>query len=116
MHFSTERSETTRPRIIETGPENHLTNANIGENVTLWCMFDVGGTQTGLVDLTMNWRKNGSIVNDTDHTAWDVDTSVDNNQMFYLNITNITVIDCPEIFFSKKFKRQILNRTYSVLI
>ena len=91
IYFSTERTETTRPRIIQTSPENRAKSADIGENITLWCKFDVGGTQTGLLDLIMVWERNGSILNDTEHTAWDATPSVDNNQMFYLNISNITV-------------------------
>ena len=64
--------------------------------MTLWCMFDIGGMETGLMDLTMNWMKNKTLVNDTDHTTWDVDTTPDNNQMFYLNITNIKPSDYGE--------------------
>lgn len=90
------RSETTRPRIIQTSPDNQVIHTDIGENVTLWCMFDIGGTETGLMDLTMNWMKNKTLVNDTDHTTWDVDTTPDNNQMFYLNITNIKPSDYGE--------------------
>ena len=43
------------------------------------------------LQLTLNWVKNGTLVKDSDHTTWDVSSTLENNQVFYLNISNLKV-------------------------
>ena len=47
------RTAVTQPRVIETNPAYQVIHATLGDNVTMFCVFDVGGASTGLLDVSI---------------------------------------------------------------
>ena len=47
------RKQDTQPRVVVTDPDNLVKHASIGDNVTISCTFDVGGSTTGLLDVSI---------------------------------------------------------------
>ena len=45
----------TRPRVIQTDPPDQVVHATLGQNVTISCVFDIGGVETGLMDVGISF-------------------------------------------------------------
>lgn len=85
----TARRGETRPRVTQTDPPDLVSHAVIGSSVNISCVFDVGGSQTALMGLSVNWLLEGVTVNDTDHTTWGLETTRSNNQVVSLYIHSL---------------------------
>ncbi|XP_052813820.1 interleukin-1 receptor accessory protein-like [Mya arenaria] len=87
------RTQETKPRVVQLKPNTSIVYANIGDVINISCTFDVGGSSSALMDLSLEWLKDGETVNDTIHTTWGVDTTDDNSQVFALHLDSVKALD-----------------------
>lgn len=89
----TARKQETRPRVVGTEPVSAVVHAKIGDTVNISCTFDVGGSVEALMDLSLDWLKDGVLLEDSNHTVYGLQTLDNNNKVSLLNILDLKDID-----------------------
>ncbi|XP_052236157.1 interleukin-1 receptor accessory protein-like 1-A [Dreissena polymorpha] len=129
--FIKEQADEARPRIISTFPEGSKIFAAIDQSINISCTFDVGGSDIALMDLTLEWRRRGLTLNDTNHTAWQLAKAPTNDQTLLLLFDSILEDDYGEyscygenvhgndtrsIFLLPPLKRNSIVRVQDVIV